>query len=143
MGGLRSSVPLGESLPGLLGHKLKYDGWRVACLSPRWGQASSFNSDHSLGGGLHSFFPLGQLYTQPRITWQERILLTTSSRYINQEAHVAFIATVGLTICAASLRNFLAHFSVLAIPRPRHLRYPRSHCYLAWMVHTRQLQPFP
>lgn len=36
MGGLRSSVPLGESLPGLLGHKLKYDGWRVACSSPRW-----------------------------------------------------------------------------------------------------------
>jgi hypothetical protein len=62
-----AALPLGESLPGSLGHKLKCDGWRVACLFASAKRlASSFNSDHSLGGGLHSFFLLGQLYTFPR-----------------------------------------------------------------------------
>lgn len=47
----------------------------MACrLLLLWKEASSFNSDHSLGGGLHSFFFSGQLYTMS--PFRERILLT-------------------------------------------------------------------
>ena len=55
MGGSVSSVPLGESLPGLLGHKLKCDGWRVACLLLRW-EAGLIIQFRSLSGRWASLF---------------------------------------------------------------------------------------
>lgn len=131
MGGLRSSVPLGESLPGLLGHKLKYDGWRVACFSPRW-EAGLIIQFRSLSGRWASlFFSLGQLYKAFRITLQERILLTISSRYINQESHRAFSHD--------QLDNFLCQLpqvlgiSLLFVPGPR--------CH--WMDHTTPASAIP
>lgn len=57
-GGLRSSVPLGESLPGLLGHKLKCDGWRVACFSLRWGAGLIIQFRSLFGRWASLFFPL-------------------------------------------------------------------------------------
>lgn len=84
-GGLWSSVPLGESLPGLLGHKLKYDGWRVAGSSPRRGAGLIIQFRSLFGRWASLFFSSGLVYTQPPFALQERILLTTWSRYTNQQ----------------------------------------------------------